>query len=145
MLISSKDFHTHRQNFQFTNAFNLLRIISGAFFIPHALSKFSFANSITFFPPTLEFFSLVGFSPAELWLSLAALGELVIGVCLILGIATHLSALVGAVILLIALISLGIVQNKLMWFWNIGGVEYLVFWILTLLIVSLSAFQKRHA
>lgn len=93
--------------------------------------------------PPWVFFEAAGYAPANLWVIFAALSELGVGVALILGIATHLSALGAVAILLLALVSLVKVAG-FGWYWNTGGIEYLVFWIICCLLVAQHAFKCKN-
>ena len=50
--------------FNLFNEFNILRIICGAFFIPHIIGKITV-------PATLEFFVAAGFKPPANWMYIA--------------------------------------------------------------------------
>lgn len=138
-MITKDDFRIHNESFDLTNPMNSLRILAGAGFIPHAFGKFA-NGGIN--PATLGFFEAAGYAPASLWIIFAAIAEIVVGVMLVLGIATRFSAFIAAAILVFALGSL-IVVAGFGWFWNTGGIEYLVFWILVCLLVCQYEFIKH--
>ena len=68
--------------FNLLNEFNILRIICGAFFIPHIVGKITV-------PATLEFFVEAGFKPPATWMYIAGAIETVLAVGLIFGIYTQ--------------------------------------------------------
>ena len=68
--------------FNLFNEFNILRIICGAFFIPHIVGKITV-------PATLEFFVAAGFKPPATWMYIAGAIETVLAICLIFGIYTQ--------------------------------------------------------
>ena len=82
--------------FDLTNEFNLLRIICGAFFIPHSVGK------ITEWKFSVGFFAKAGFPGPEWWTRAALLFEAVVASCLILGIYTRHAAILGAICLAVA-------------------------------------------
>jgi putative oxidoreductase len=102
------------------NEFNILRIICGAFFIPHIVGKITV-------PATLEFFVAAGFKPPATWMYIAGAIESVLAVCLILGLYTVYAAATYKV--------------KNCWIWVIGGVEYCVFWAICCLVVAMHAYH----
>lgn len=141
MFISADDFRVKTENFDLTKSSNVLRIICGAFFIPHALGKFA---GLGFNPPIVKFFTAAGFHPPELWISLAAAGEFATAIALVLGVCTRFAALSSAFLLLIAVYALQVVKG-FGWTWNTGGYEYPVFWLIASLCVALDAWQKYLA
>lgn len=117
------------ENFDLANAFNILRIVCGAFFIPHIVGKF-------FVPAALGFFIAAGFKPPAFWMYLAGAIETVLAVGLILGIYTQYVAAIAAIHLLVAAVAVWRV-SKGKWLWNIGGYEYCVFWALCCVVVAM--------
>jgi putative oxidoreductase len=117
------------ENFDLANAFNILRIVCGAFFIPHIVGKF-------FVPAALGFFIAAGFRPPAFWMYLAGAIETVLAVGLILGIYTQYVAAIAAIHLLVAAVAVWRV-SKGKWLWNIGGYEYCVFWALCCVVVAM--------
>jgi len=138
--ITKKDFVLQRKNFQLQNPWNILRLIAGAFFIPHALSK---VVNGALNPGIVGFFDKAGFHPPEFWVTLAFLAEMVCGIALILGICTRFAALGAGFTLLIAVYALQVVKG-FGWLWNFGGYEYPVFWAIVCFSVSIHAFQERR-
>lgn len=117
------------ENFNLANEFNILRIVCGAFFIPHIGGKF-------FVPAALGFFVAAGFKPPAFWMYLAGAIETVLAVGLILGIFTQYVAAIAAIHLLVAAAAVWHV-SKGKWLWNIGGYEYCLFWALCCVVVAM--------
>ena len=108
-----------------------LRIMAGAFFIPHILGKA--------LPPhgPVNFFEAAGYPVPWVTMSFVGVAELAVAICLILGFFVRQAALVGAVILGVAAASVIKVGGAGVWLWNFGGVEYLIFWTLLCLFVAM--------
>jgi putative oxidoreductase len=117
------------QHFDLLNEFNILRIICGAFFIPHIYAKF-------FVPAALGFFVAAKFRPPALWMYTACIIETVLAMGLIFGIFTTYVAAVAAIHLAVAAIAVYRVTDG-KWLWNIGGYEYCVFWALCCVVVAM--------
>jgi putative oxidoreductase len=116
-------------NFDLTNEFNILRIICGAFFIPHMIGKF-------YEPAALNFFIAAKFKPPAFWMYLAGAIEAVLAIGLILGILVPYVAAIAAIHMIVAAIAV-ILVTKGKWLWNIGGCEFPVFWAICCLIVAM--------
>lgn len=114
--------------FNLLNEFNILRIICGAFFIPHIYAKY-------FVPEALGFFVAAGFKPPKFWLYTACVVEVVLALGLILGIYTTVVAWVAAFHLGVAGVAVYRVTGK--WLWNIGGFEYCLFWAICCAVVAM--------
>ena len=114
--------------FNLLNEFNILRIICGAFFIPHIVGKFTV-------PAALDFFVAAKFKPAKTWMYVAGVIEIVLTIGLIFGIFTQFVAAIAALHLAVAAVSTYRVSGK--WLWNIGGIEYCVFWAICCLVVAM--------
>ena len=117
------------QNFDLTNGFNILRIICGAFFIPHIYAKF-------FVPEALGFFVAAKFKPPAVWMYTACVIETVLAIALILGIYPAYAGALAAIHLAVAAIAIYRVTGG-KWLWNIGGSEYCVFWAICCVVVSM--------
>ena len=118
--------------FDLLNEFNILRIICGAFFIPHIIGKITV-------PATLEFFVVAGFKPPKTWMIIAGIIETVLSIGLILGIYTAYIGAIAFIHLLVAAAATYKVKNC--WIWVIGGVEYCVFWAICCLVVAMHAYH----
>ena len=119
------------QNFDLTNGFNILRIICGAFFIPHIWAKF-------FVPEALGFFVAAKFKPPATWMYVTCVIEIVLAIGLIFGIEVFWVALIAAVELTVAAVAVYRV-SKGQWLWNIGGCEYPAFWAICCVVVAMTA------
>ena len=114
--------------FNLLNEFNILRIICGAFFIPHIYAKY-------FVPEALGFFVAAKFKPPKFWLYTACVVEVVLAIGLILGIYTTWVGWIAAFHLLVAGAAVWRVTRK--WLWNIGGFEYCLFWAICCVVVAM--------
>ena len=117
------------ENFNLLNEFNILRIICGAFFIPHIYAK-------VFVPEALGFFVAAKFRPPATWMYIALAIETVLAICLILGIFTSYVAWVAAVHLGVASAAVYRVTGG-KWLWNIGGYEYCLSWAICCVVVAM--------
>ena len=117
------------QNFNLMNEFNILRIICGAFFIPHIYAKFVV-------PEALGLFEAAGFKPAKTWMYISCVIEIVLAIALILGVYTTIAGAIGAVHLLVAAAAVWKVTGG-KWLWNIGGYEYCLFWAICCGVVAI--------
>jgi putative oxidoreductase len=119
------------QSFDLSNGLAILRIICGAFFIPHIYAKF-------FVPEALGFFVAAKFNPPKFWMYFACMVETVLAVGLILNIFTFYAAAIAALHLAIAAVAVYRVTGG-KWLWNIGGSEYCVFWAICCVIVAMQS------
>jgi len=117
------------EKFNLLNEFNILRIICGAFFIPHIYAKF-------FVPEALGFFVAAKFKPPKTWLYISCIIEIVLATGLILGIYTTYVAWLAAFHLLVAGAAVYRVTGG-KWLWNIGGYEYCLFWAICCVVVAM--------
>ena len=120
---------TIAENFNLLNEFNILRIMCGAFFVPHIYAKF-------FVPEALGFFVAAKFKPPKLWLYTACIIEILLALGLIFGVYTSYAAGIAAVHLGVAAVAVFRVTGG-KWLWNIGGYEYCVFWALGCVVVAM--------
>ncbi|TAK47577.1 MAG: DoxX family protein [Xanthobacteraceae bacterium] len=117
------------QSFNPYDGFNILRIICGAFFIPHIYAKF-------FEPAALGFFVAAKFRPPAVWMYVACVIEVVLAAGLIFALFTTYAATLAAIHLLVAAVAIyGVTDGK--WLWNIGGNEYTVFWAICCVVVAM--------
>src|SRR5262245_22310779 len=117
------------RNFDLTDGFNILRIICGAFFIPHIYAKF-------FVPEALGFFVAAKFNPPAPWMYAACIIETILAIMLIFGIYTKLAGAIAALHLVVAAVSVYRVTGG-KWLWNIGGYEYCLFWAICCAVVTM--------
>ena len=118
------------ENFDLTNEFNILRIICGAFFIPHIASKY-IERDFTF-----DFFTKIGLNPPAPYVYLCVALEVPAALGLILGIYTTYAALLGAIVLASASIAVMRISS-FKWYWNFGGFEYPLFWMIACIVVAM--------
>ena len=120
------------QNFDLTNAFNILRIVCGLFFIPHLFVKFQNQDFVK------GFMEKVGLNPPGAWLYAAFAVEIVATIGLVLGIFTFYVAILAGVFLIVAAwATYKFSEGK--WIWNFGGAEYPLFWGICCLVVAMHA------
>lgn len=141
MFVSADDFRIKASNFDLSNEWNILRIISGAFMFPHVAGKFV---GLSLSAGTVGFFAKAGFNPPEAWVYLAAAAELATGIALVLGICSRFAALGAAAVLAIAVYALQVVKG-FGWTWNTGGYEYPVFWAIVCVAVAIHEFKAYYA
>jgi putative oxidoreductase len=115
--------------FNLFNGLVILRIICGAFFIPHLYAKF-------FVPEALGFFVAAGFKPPATWMYIACAVETVLATGLIFGIYTTYVAWIASLHLCVAAAAVYKVTDG-KWLWNIGGYEYCVFWATACSVVAM--------
>jgi putative oxidoreductase len=85
---------------------------------------------------TVGFFTKAGFKPPEAWIYFALVVETIISICLIFGIYTRYAAIFAIIFLAVGAGAVYRVSSG-KWFWNLGGYEYLVFWILCCVVVAM--------
>lgn len=120
------------QNFDLTNAFNILRIVCGLFFIPHLFVKFQNQDFVK------GFMEKVGLNPPGAWLYAAFAVEIVATIGLVLGIFTfYVAVLAGVFLIVAAWATYKFSEGK--WIWNFGGAEYPLFWGICCLVVAMHA------
>ena len=120
----------YMHNFDLSDGFNILRIICGAFFIPHIYAKF-------FVPEALGFFVAAKFKPPAFYMYLACVIETILATCLIFAIYPRYAAAIAAIHLAVAAVAVYRVTGK--WLWNIGGFEYCLFWAICCVVVAMQA------
>jgi putative oxidoreductase len=118
------------EKFNLLNGLVILRIICGAFFVPHLYAKF-------FVPEALGFFVAAGFKPPATYMYIACAVETVLAIGLIFGIYTTFVAWIAAIHLGVAGAAVYRV-TKGKWLWNIGGYEYCLFWAICCVVVAIT-------
>lgn len=118
--------------FDLTNGATVLRLICGAFFLPHIYFKIA-GNP----PPALGFFATAGFKPPVFYMRVAALVELVAAIGLLLGIHTQWAALLAAASLAVAAVAVCFFNGSVKWLWNLNGMEFPVFWTIACVAVAI--------
>jgi putative oxidoreductase len=119
--------------FNLADGSNILRIICGAFFIPHIYAKF-------FVPEALGFFKAAKFKPPAFWMYVACAVETVLAVALIFGIFTAYAGVLAAIHLSVAAAAVYRVTGK--WLWNTGGFEYCLFWAICCAVVAMQSWPS---
>lgn len=107
-----------------------LRLMCGLFFLPHILAKLARSP--------LGFFQAAGFPSPLLAMYAAALVEILVCIGLVFAVATSAAAWLGAAYLLLACAALIKVGSQHRWLWNLGGIEYPVFWAGACVIVAIN-------
>jgi putative oxidoreductase len=107
-----------------------VRILCGAFLLPHTVAKLSNIERAS------QFFDKLGFRPAKFFVVVTAAMELVAAFGLISGLYPRLGALIAAAILIIAAYAIAKLHG-LKWRWQHPGVEYMLFWAAVCLCVGL--------
>lgn len=124
-----------RDAFDLRNPMVIIRIMCGLFYLPHILFKLNgFAGS-------LAFFGKAGFNPPMFFVILALVMETICLVGLTFDILTRYVGVISAGVMGVALIAVYNTKGAF-WLWNLGGVEYLIFWAVASLAVALYAWQK---
>ena len=115
----------------FSNGWVILRIMCGAFFVPHIYAKF-------YVPAALGFFVAAKFNPPKFWMYVAGAIEIVLALALIFGILTTFTAAIAALHLMVAAVAVYRVSDG-KWLWNIGGSEFCVFWAICCALVAMQS------
>lgn len=118
--------------FDLTNGAVVLRLICGLFLFPHIWFKVSGDP-----PPALAFFVKAGFSPPRFYMRLAVVVETVAALGLIFGIYTQWAALLAAACLAVASAGVCFYNRSVKWLWNLGGMEFCVFWMIACIAVAM--------
>jgi uncharacterized membrane protein YphA (DoxX/SURF4 family) len=106
----------------------LLRLVVGGMLIPHGIGKFmNFGKEVEVFGNVFKL------SPPDAWVIGAAVFQIVIGLLIVVGKFTRISALLVAAFM-IGTIVVANAGNG--WFWHMKGIEYSVMWALLALIVA---------
>ena len=106
-----------------------VRIVCGAFFLPHTIAKLRYIDRAS------VLFDKVGFRPARPFVLLTTAMELVAAFGLISGLYPRVAAAIAAIVLLGA--AYAIARNHgLMWRWQHPGIEYMLFWAIVCLFVG---------
>jgi putative oxidoreductase len=106
-----------------------VRIICGAFFLPHTIAKLRNIDRASIL------FDKVGFRPARPFVLLTTSMELVAAFGLISGLYPRTGAVIAAIVLVGAAYAIGR-NHGVMWRWQHPGVEYMLFWAIVCLCVG---------
>jgi putative oxidoreductase len=118
------------QNLASLNAFDLLRIGCGLWFIPHLIGKFTGRQF------ALDFFAKTGFHPPVAWLYAAIATETVVTIGLVFDIYARYAAALGAVFLLVAAYGLYRFIDGT-WRTKLNGAEFPLFWAMCCVAVAM--------
>jgi putative oxidoreductase len=122
--------------FDLSNGAVVLRLICALFFVPHIYFKVV-GNP----PPALGFFVQAGFRPPAPYMHLATAVESAAALGLLFGIYTQWAALLGAATLSVAAVAVCFFNRSVKWLWNLGGMEFPVFWAIACIAVALLHWQ----
>ncbi len=126
-----------RSDFDLTDPAVVLRLMCGLFYAPHILFKLgNMAGSAAFFGRVLPY--------GEVMLYLAIAAETACLVGLTLNILVKWLGFVSAGIMGIAVYAT-LVTKGAGWLWNLGGVEYLMFWGLASVALAVHAWKQEKA
>lgn len=123
------------KDFDLTNPIVVVRLMAGLFYIPHILFK------LLGFSASLAVFGKMGFEPPIFWLSLALLTEILCAIGLTFNLYTRYVGLMSAGTLAFAVYGTVALKGP-GWLWNLGGVEYLVFWGVVSLALAVHAWKE---
>ena len=111
------------------DAVTVLRVLCGAFLLPHTFLK------LWHFDKAVEFFAKIHFNPPQFFVCLTATMEAIAATSLIFNVYPQVGASIAATILFVAALAQAKV-NGLSWRWQFKGVEYMLFWAFTCLVVG---------
>ncbi|MDH3288695.1 MAG: DoxX family protein [Betaproteobacteria bacterium] len=118
--------------FDLSNGAVVLRLICALFFFPHIYFKVV-GNP----PPALGFFVKAGFKPPVFYMRLAIVVETVAALGLLFAIYTPWAALLAAASLAVAAVAVCFFNGSVKWLWNLGGMEFCVFWAIACVAVAM--------
>ncbi|MGB0749556.1 MAG: DoxX family protein [Magnetospiraceae bacterium] len=127
-----------KTDFDLTNPTVVVRLMCGLFYIPHILFKLNDMDG------AVGFFGKVGLEPAYLFVVLAILAEGACALGLTFNILTKWIGIVSAFVMGMAVYAIFAVKGA-GWLWNMGGVEYLIFWAVTSIALSVQAWKQEAA
>ncbi|MBS1228345.1 MAG: hypothetical protein H6R17_1622 [Proteobacteria bacterium] len=126
-----------KPRFDLTDPIVVIRILCGLLFVPHILFKLNGMDGAA------AFFAKAGFSPAMPIVVLALIAETTAAIGLVFGILTKWSGLLSAAVLAGA--TQAVLSTKgAVWLWNLGGIEYNVFWCALSLILAANAWRDER-
>ncbi len=114
----------------------LVRFCVGFFYLPHVLGK------IMNFPGTVGFFTAAGFPAPEFFVVFAGIMEISVGLALLTGTFVKYASFVSIGLMVVAAFA-QMSAKGIGWLWNLGGVEYLVYWAIASLAVFLNAWHRN--
>jgi putative oxidoreductase len=111
----------------------LQRLICGLFFFPHTIYK------LLGLPAAYALFTKMGFPVPELFVWLAIVAEAIAAIGLTFNLYPRWTGLIGAGALLGAAAGICSAKGGFGWLWNLGGIEYTIFWAVSCICVALTA------
>jgi putative oxidoreductase len=120
--------------FDLHNGANILRILCGAFLLPHLVVKFRNQEFVK------GFMEKAGLHPPLVWLYASFAVEIVGSIGLIFDLYTpYVAALTGVFLVVASWASWRVSAGK--WMWNFGGAEYPLFWATCCFLVAMQAWR----
>jgi putative oxidoreductase len=110
------------------DAQTVLRVLCGAWLLPHTVAKLSHIDKAS------EFFDKIAFRPPRFFVLLTASMEAVAATSLIFSVYPQVGAFIASTILFVAAWAQAKV-NGLSWRWQFKGAEYMLFWAFVCLAV----------
>ena len=126
-----------KSRFDLTDPLVVIRILCGLLFVPHILFKLNGLDGAA------AFFAKAGFNPAMPIVIVAVIAETTAAIGLIFGILTKWTGLLSAAVLAGATQAV-LATKGTVWLWNLGGVEYNVFWCVLSLILAANAWRDER-
>jgi putative oxidoreductase len=114
------------------------RVMCGVLYVPHILFKLNSMES------SAVFFAKAGFSPGYAFVILALVLETISAIGLTFGFFVKWTGLISAGVLAVAAYAVCVTKGA-GWLWNLGGVEYLVFWSLGSLVFAIKEWKQEFA
>lgn len=127
-----------RRIFDRGNSLVVIRVMAGLFYFPHIIYK------VIGFDSSLVFFAKAGLQPPLLFLVLALICESICAIGLTFNILVRWVGLLCAGTMVVAAYAT-LATKGIGWFWNKGGIEYLIFWGVTGLCLSWTAWRAHWA
>lgn len=122
--------------FDIRNPAVFLRIALGVLYLPHIAFKLMDMNGAA------GFFGKAGFQPAMFFVVLAIVMESIAAIGLTFNILVKWAGLISAGVMAVAVFAIFMVKGA-GWLWNLGGVEYLVFWAVASFVLALQAWMAE--
>jgi putative oxidoreductase len=128
----------NRSSFDVTDPAVFFRMALGALYVPHILFKLMDMGGAQ------AFFGKVGLHPALFFVVLALVMESVSALGLMFNIFVKYTGLISAGVLAVAIYAV-VATKGIGWYWNLGGVEYLVLWAAGSFVFALDAWRREVA